>query len=205
MSQGDYWRNSIPPEVREPSSFAVQVIKKYQFPSSAHILELGCGYGADTRFFLHQGCRVTAVDVNSFCLTTDLAEHSNLEFVKCDIAEYHYPENHFDMIYAHLSLHYFSAVKTKEVFKGIYRALKPSAYFCFKCKSTKDSACGKGKEVEKNMYDYNGHIRHFFDSDFCNELLSDFKILSLLETSNSYAGRDCSFIEVVAQKTTDLV
>lgn len=39
-----------------------QIIFLSKLPAPSHILDFGCGSGRDTKYFLEQGCRVTATD-----------------------------------------------------------------------------------------------------------------------------------------------
>jgi len=56
---------SLPVESGEPSDFARYVVDSLSLPlRDQHILELGCGAGNDSRYFLQQGAFLTSVDVS---------------------------------------------------------------------------------------------------------------------------------------------
>ena len=80
-------------------------------------------------------------------------------------------DNTFDVVYARLSLHYFRDSVTKEIFKEIHRILKPDGRLSFLCKSTGDSFYGKGEEIEKDLFEYEGYMRHFFTENYAKECL----------------------------------
>ena len=62
-------------------------------------------------------------------------------------------DNTFDIIHAHLSLHYASEADTKEYFKEIRRVLKDKGLLIFKVTSTDDKRDSSNWEViEKDYY-----------------------------------------------------
>lgn len=71
MPTQDYWNkrhNKYLSEdwITKPTIFATQVVQ--YFPPKARILELGCGQGQDTTYFVDQGFVVTACDFSQFAL-----------------------------------------------------------------------------------------------------------------------------------------
>ena len=109
-------------------------------------------------------------------------------------------DSEFDGVYARLSLHYFTDDVTKSIFREICRVLKPNGYLCFICKSTNDPLYGKGTEIEKDMFENNGHIRHFFSEDYAKSLLvNDFTIEKLESGDEKFYGKDSAFVKVIAK------
>jgi ubiquinone/menaquinone biosynthesis C-methylase UbiE len=102
-------------------------------------------------------------------------------------------------VYARLSLHYFSDLTTKRIFSEIARVLKPNGYLCFLCKSTNDPLYGKGNEIEKDMYENKGHVRHFFSKEYATELMQQsFEIQTIEEGEETFYGSQSAFIKVIA-------
>lgn len=186
----------------DPTDFAREVIKL--FPTNAKILELGCGLGNDTIFFAQNGYFVLATDFSDEAIKQNQQRYSNpnLNFKIMDISKT-FPLNRkeFDVVYARLSLHYFSDLVTRKVFKEIYRILKPSGLLCFMCKSTNDPLYGKGKKIEEYMFIYKEHIRHFFNEDYIEDCLGNsFKIESMESGTENLYGDRSAFVKVVARK-----
>ena len=109
-------------------------------------------------------------------------------------------DNKFDVVYARLSLHYFTDKITKKIFNEMHRVLRPNGYLCFICKSTNDPLYGKGIEVEKDMFENNGHVRHFFSENYAKLLLVDrFKIQKIESGDEKFYGNDSAFVKIIAQ------
>ncbi len=185
------------------SNFA---IRSHKFIEKKHrkLLDLGCGNGRDSFYFAQKGLQVTAVDWSKNCLD-QLFELSKKKNVKIKVVHQSIPQlkikqNSIDVVYAHLSLHYFDNKTTKNIFNKIYRALRKNGLFFLKCKSTEDELYGKGRKLEDNMYVFKNHIRHFFDKDYTRTQLEKFQIIKMRKTSSTYHNYKSSFIEAIAKK-----
>lgn len=185
-----------------PSSFAVEVNKLLK-PNSK-ILDIGCGVANDSIYFAKNGHLVLASDISEVAINKNkkrFGESANLTFSIIDIAEpLNIKDNEFDMVYARLSLHYFTDKATKQIFKEIHRILKPKGLLCFICKSIADPEYGIGKKIENNMYEENGHTRHFFSEDYVRECLKDsFTIKKLENGKEKFYKENSAFVKVVAE------
>lgn len=129
--------------------------------------------------------------------------HENLHFTVQDISQsLTFDDASFDVIYARLSLHYFTDVVTKSVFNEIARILKPGGTLHFMCKSTDDGLRGQGDEIEADMYELNGHVRHFFSPPYARELLNAAALqeVSIVTGSDKLYDRLSVFVKVEARK-----
>ncbi len=184
------------------SSFAKRVLRI--IPNNSKILELGCGVGMDAAAFASAGHSVLATDFSDVAIANNKLNYSsvtNLNFETLDIQNLtHFFEGEFDMVYARLSLHYFSNLATRQIFSEIHRIIRPDGYFCFVCKSTRDPLYGKGMKLEENMYQDTDHVRHFFDKKYTESLLKNiFTIEKFLEGEEEFYGKKSTFISVVAR------
>lgn len=181
------------------SRFAKRVYSFLKNKKLSTMLDLGCGGGRDSVYFSQHGLAVTALDAIATGQQQAKLKAHNIKFIKGDIRNIRLKPNSFDIIYAHLSLHYFNDNTTDRIFKKLYSVLKPGGYLFVKCKSIADPFYGKGRKIEDNYYDF-GHIRHFFSKQYMAEKLKDFKVIKISKT-NSYKhpGRS-SFIEAFARK-----
>jgi len=101
-------------------------------PEGGHILDLGCGSGRDSRYFIDQGYSVTAVDASQEI--AKLASESigkKVEILSFQELDY---SNIFDGIWACASLLHCPKSEMDTVVSKITRALKPSGivYMSFK-------------------------------------------------------------------------
>ncbi len=126
----------------------------------------------------------------------------NLQFTVLDMAgPFPYDDQAFDAVYAYLSLHYYSAEKTREIFQEIARVLKPRGKLYFTCKSVHDHKFGEGEQIAPDIFIRNEHIRHFFSMPYTRQLVEqNFEVVSLEETSARYIEDKSSFIECWAVK-----
>ncbi len=200
MKDAIYWKNKWANRPSESANrFAVRAYKLIRAKKIKTLLDLGCGAGRDARYFSRKGLTVTAIDRSTTGMAQLKTRNPRINCILGDVRMVKLKKNSFDVIYAHLSLHYFDDRTTRRVFQKIHRALKPKGLFFVKCKSVDDPLCGKGTKVGADMY-YLGHIRHFFSKGYMQEMLSSFKILSLRKTSSIYHHYKSAFIEAAATK-----
>jgi len=107
----------------------------------------------------------------------------------------------FDAVYAHLTLHYFRHNVTVEIFRDIARVLAPGGPLAFACKSDQDRLYGQGTTIEADMFELNGHVRHFFSEAYARACLAEaFEIEHLAIRPLDQHGATSSVIEVIARK-----
>jgi len=205
MSEEEYWKTKWDKrEIEEANDFARRSFSQIKDKNFTTLLDLGCGDGRDSLFFASEGLNVTSVDFSESGIKklNELSKEKGLKInaIQTDIRKIKFPDNSFDVIYAHLSLHYFDDEITTQIFEKLFRILKKDGLIFIKCKSVEDALYGKGEKVGKDMYK-KGHIRHFFSEEYMNENLRNFKILSVRKTSSVYHQYESNFIEAVGTKT----
>jgi ubiquinone/menaquinone biosynthesis C-methylase UbiE len=210
MDQKKLWQSKWSDKTLQlpPNNFASGA---YKMIESKHktLLDLGCGTGRDSLYFAHKGLKVTAADWSQSGLDQlkklvekrKIANLDNLDVIQQDISKLTFKPNSFDVIYAHLSLHYFDDKTTKEIFNKLYSILKRDGLLFVKCKSTDDMLYGQGHKLEENMYERQNHVRHFFDKDYMTALLAKFQISKVRRSSSVYHSYKSSFIEAIAKKS----
>ena len=184
-----------------PTKFAEEVLKI--IPPSSKILELGCGVGNDSIDFATACHQVVATDFSEVAIKKNaerFEDVDNLSFKTLDMSQpFGLGNNQFDVIYARLSLHYFTDKITRNIFSEIHKALKSDGYLCFLCKSINDPLYGKGVELEKDMFELDGHVRHFFSQDYAASLLEkNFKIEKMESGNDKFYGSNSAYIKAIA-------
>lgn len=103
-----------------------------KLPTGAKILDLGCGSGRDTKYFLERGYEVDAID-GSAKLCALASEYTGIS-VKCQLFQELAEAEKYDGIWACSSLLHLSLGKLDEVLYRIEKALKPQGilYMSFK-------------------------------------------------------------------------
>ncbi len=189
-----------------PSSFAVAIEKRLSRES--HILELGCGNGRDSLFFIEQGHRVVAIDgsdvavemLNSIAKGNDNSLFVCDDFIKCH-AIY---QMIYDCIYSRFTLHAITEEQEMELLNNVKKALSDEGIFCVEARSVHDDIYGKGIEVGRNSFIFENHYRRFVDAEEFRGKLErkGFEIL-LLEEGRGFSKTEFSdpvLIRCVARK-----
>ena len=148
--------------VNKPSIFSKQVIQF--FPSSGRILELGAGHGQDGIYFSSQGFDVIGTDLETTSLEKNAQQSgAQIAIQTLDLNKlFPFSDASFDIVYAHLALHYFDTKTTNQIFEEIYRVLKPKGIIAFLVNSTNDPEHGTGTKLEDGLFTIEGSPKRFF-------------------------------------------
>lgn len=188
---------------QEPNAFAKKLVEMYARSDKKDLLDLGCGDGRDTRYFIKNGFNVSCIDIASKSIEKIKQEFGNKVNATCqDIQNLQFSNESFDIIYSHLTLHYFNDEDTTKAFDKIYNLLRKGGIFFVKCKSDKDRLCNdsQGEKIAENIY-FKGHVRHFFSLDYLKSKLNKFDIIEIEEEEHAkYNGWDSSFVYAVVKK-----
>lgn len=88
------------------------------------IIEVGCGTGKATGFFLKTGCSVTAVELGknlSLYTKRKYKNYSNLKVIQSSFEDYECNDNKFDMLYSATAFHW---IPPEIGYKKSYRIIK---------------------------------------------------------------------------------
>lgn len=175
--------------IDKPSIFAGQAIE--YFPKNGRVLELGAGQAQDGCYFAEQGFTVVSTDNEDSALELAkekiTAKSANVEVKKVDLRE-ELPFNteSFDVVYAHLSLHYFDKETTVRLFGEIQRVLKKGGVFAFFVNSVNDPEYGTGKELEPDYFQIDKTAKRYFSEKTAREFGQWFDINLLDELGETY-------------------
>lgn len=200
---GKHAGNSVSRTDHPTSPLAIAVIDRLTRP--ARVLELGCGWGVDAAAFAHAGHSVLATDFADTAIAANQAHWADVPGLVFEVlpisAPFPFAAASFDVVYAHLSLHYFPDRETRAVFNDLQRILTPGGTLAFLCKSTTDPLYGRGDLIETDMFSLNGHIRHFFSEDYARSCLEErFTIEDLSTGDTTFYGGKSAFIRVIAKR-----
>ena len=181
---------------KKPSIFAQEVVQ--YFPAGASILELGCGQGQDGLWFadMDKGLTVRATDFEDSALRS-ADERKNergieaIDFETLDLRQlFPYEDEMFDVVYAHLALHYFDKATTEQVFSEIYRVLRPDGIVAFLVNSVNDPEYNTGEEIEKDYFVTIGTRKRYFSAQTVREFARKFEVVMCDEQGETYKDRD---------------
>lgn len=172
---------------RKTSLFSSEV--RGYFPTQGKLLELGAGFGQDSRFFAGCGYDVFSTDVADSALRSSAAVTpqtllSKITFVNLDLcAGFPFPDACFDVVYAHLSLHYFSGATTITIIAEVKRVLKAGGVFAFLVNSTGDPRYGTGTKIENDFFQVEEDIgtvsKRYFSIETTKQLTAGFQTILL--------------------------
>lgn len=175
--------------INQPSIFAQQAVE--YFPSSGKVLELGCGQAQDGRFFSERGYDVVSTDVEESALKLaqekTSAKNVHISFQNVDLREELPFENDaFDVVYAHLSIHYFDSETTTRLINEIERVLKPGGIFAFLVNSVNDPEYKEGKEIEPDYFQVKDAKKRYFSVDTARNFVAWFDVNLLDSLGETY-------------------
>ena len=163
-----YWNQyylNCPQSILNASDFAKSVIVKME--PGQHLLDLGCGNGRDSLFFLQKGLFVTGVDASN--TSVDRLNQQTYDdfralficddFTKCRALF----QKQYDFIYSRFTLHAITDKQETDLFENLHDALKVNGRFFIEARSIADDLYGLGEKVEEHSYIYDNHFRRFID------------------------------------------
>lgn len=96
------------------------------------VLDLGCGYGWHCRYAAQQGAEyVLGIDQSELMIREARKRNAarGVAYRVCDLREFDYPANSYDLTVSNLVLHYIADLE--EVYRKVYQTLKPGGIFLF--------------------------------------------------------------------------
>lgn len=209
MNTGETW-DRVFSRLDEGSDSEDAWLERWREIPEAHrgspVLDLGCGAGHETQALTRWGYRVVAADFSKGALELTRRRAPRAETRNLDLTRrLPFPDAHFGVVVASLSLHYFPWRRTEQILEEIRRCLLPGGHLLARLNSTRDAqyATADKEEIGPHFYLVRGHPKRLFDRDDVDALFSPGWRLEHADeqTTNRY-GNDKTLWEVVA-KTTD--
>ncbi len=177
----DYWNNyySGKNQCAEPSPFALYI--STYLKSGERIMDLGCGNGRDSLFFMEKGLYVIGVDAADRAIARLREENRDkrCEFICDDFASSKILyQREVEHCYSRFTLHAINERQEDLLLENVYAALKENGRFYIEARSVNDDLYGLGKRVAEHTWVYNEHFRRFIDINRIREKLENvgFKI-----------------------------
>jgi SAM-dependent methyltransferase len=164
-------------------------INKYEgliFKKAGALLDLGCGIGQYSKYFADNGFTVTAADISERALSKLSEASDNIKTVKLDMTEpLPFSDNEFDIVFANLSIHFFSKFETEALMLEIKRILKNGGLFIGSCNSSAayKYIADSSTVIEEGFYlEDGGRSVRLFDRKQFEYFFADFENIVLTET-----------------------
>lgn len=193
--------------VKKPSIFAETAVTF--LPKKGVLLELGAGIGQDSIYFASLGYQVVSSDIEIDSLSSRILQQSEeiidrVTIEKIDLNNrLPFDDDSFDIVYAHLSLHYFDKRATQQIFSEIARVLRPGGIIAFLSNSTSDPEYGTGVFLEDDYYLIGKAKKRYMCIESVSEFTKQFQPLLLDDQGETYKDRAKgvkSLIRYIGQK-----
>ena len=142
------------------------------------VLELGSGHGRDTTFFASNAIEVHALDYSlvAIDILNKIAKERGLpiksQFIDVGSSPVPFPDCYFDAAYSHMLFNMrFSEDQLHFIFSEIRRVLKLKGLNFISVRNHNDKSYGKGRKIDKGIYDINGFQIRFFMEKEIRELI----------------------------------
>jgi ubiquinone/menaquinone biosynthesis C-methylase UbiE len=113
----------------------IDIDKLIQLKPSGNVLDISVGDGVNSEYFVENGYRVYGTDISDVAINTIAEKYPEHNWIVHDTEnKFPYQDNMFDIIFAKLSLHYFSKEKLYDIMNDINRILKTDGIFYFMIK-----------------------------------------------------------------------
>ena len=193
----EYWKEHINKALEE--DLWINDYKDYL--NGGTCLDLGCGIGQFSKWFIENGYEVISSDISKIAL--EKVKEFNSIVVNVDMREkLPFDDNKFDVVFANLSIHYFSDSDTKELMNEIKRILKKDGLFIGSVNGIQ--GLEKIKETAKELdyhyyYNKDKYIR-LFDVEDVKNYLSVFNILKVDERETIRFDHKKNYIVFIVKK-----
>jgi SAM-dependent methyltransferase len=171
--EGKIWGES-------PSRTAYYALELFRKDGAKKVLVPGSGYGRNTKLFSESGFEVTGVEISP--VACDMARKFDplSRLFNASVLEMPFKAEFFDAIFCFNVLHLFRETERKLFVQVCSDRLRDKGMMFFTVFSEKESAFGKGQEVEANTFESKpGRPAHYFTEA---DLKKHFDNFSIIET-----------------------
>ncbi len=204
MSANDYFKNDeyqanhINKDLEE--DLWIEEYKTY-FNSTGKCLDLGCGIGQYSKQLIKYGYDVISADISDIALNK--VKDFNENVVKLDMRDkFPFLNNEFDLVFANLSIHYFSDEDTRKLMLEIKRILKEDGLFIGSVNGIEGLKVigNETKEIEYHFYEYKDKLIRLFDISDIKKYLADFNIIKIDERETIRFKHKKNYIVFIGKK-----
>lgn len=190
----EYWANHINKDLEE--DLWIDEYNTY-FNSKGKCLDIGCGIGQFSKQLIKYGYDV----ISDIALNKVKGFNENI--VKLDMRDkLPFQDNEFDLVFANLSIHYFSDEDTKKLMLEIKRILKEDGLFIGSVNGIEVLKVigNEIKEIEYHFYEYKDKLIRLFDINDIKKYLADFNIIKIDERETIRFKHKKNYIVFIAKK-----
>lgn len=198
FKEDEYWKEHINKNLED--DIWIEEYKEF-FAGNGKCLDLGCGIGQYSKVLMKYGYDVMSADISSIALNKVKEFNNNIAMIDMR-EELPFKNDEFDLVFANLSIHYFSDSETKKLMAEIKRILKKDGLFIGSVNgiqgliSIKETA----KELEHHFYlNKNKYIR-LFDIEDLKKYLKIFNAIKIDERETIRFNHKKNYIVFIVKK-----
>ena len=184
-----HWNNFYKKfKLKKSSNFAKFVFRNGFINKKSKIIEVGCGNGRDTFFFMKRRIRIISLDKSDQAIKVNKANFKNV-FLKADVCnftnqklKYFKTKYEFNVIYARFFLHTLNYEDEKKIFFFCNNIINEKGLLLLEFRTIKDPLMKKGRKISKTER-VTDHYRRFIESkQVINSLKNNFKLIYKTES-----------------------
>ena len=194
----EYWKEHINKKLED--DFWIDDYKNL-FNKKGLCLDLGCGVGQFTKKIMEYGCEVVSADISNIALNKVKEFNSNI--INVDMRKtLPFEDDKFDIVFANLSIHYFSDIETKRLIEEIRRILKKDGLFIGSVNGIQgyEKIKETAKVLDYHYYLNKGKYIRLFDVQDVERYLSNFEILKVKELETIRFEHKKNYIIFICKK-----
>ncbi|MBR3878694.1 MAG: methyltransferase domain-containing protein [Clostridia bacterium] len=171
---------------------------------SGKLLDLGCGVGQYSKYFYDKGFSVTSADISERALAYLSSKYHGIDTVRADMTKpLPFADKSFDVVFANLSIHFFSEGDTRSLIAEIKRVLKDDGIFVGSCNSSRayKYIADCSTVLEEGFYRENeGRTVRLFDKAQFERFFADWQEIILVETETVRFNKSKNMWEFIYKK-----
>ena len=197
FKEDEYWKEHINKALEE--DLWINDYKDYL--NGGTCLDLGCGIGQFSKWFMENGYEVISSDISKIAL--EKVKEFNSNVANIDMREkLPFGDNKFDVVFANLSIHYFSDSDTKSLMNEIKRILKKDGLFIGSVNGIQglEKIKETAKELDHHYYYNKDKYIRLFDVEDVKKYLNIFDIIKIDERETVRFDHKKNYIVFIAKK-----
>jgi 2-polyprenyl-3-methyl-5-hydroxy-6-metoxy-1,4-benzoquinol methylase len=189
-SQLDWWKRPAPEVLAWIDTLPVH--------PETQVLDLGCGLGRHAIAFAQAGFSVTATDYaeSGISYLNNWAAELGLSITTkcCHLHDDGFPSGSFDIVLSYNVLYHGFREQFARAIEHVHHLLKPEGLFYFTCPSRRDGKYDRGNKLAPHTFQCDetnsqDHIHYFSNEQDLVELLSRFKVLSMVRDEGYWLNK----------------
>ena len=171
-----------------------------KLPVGSHVLDVGCGSGVKSKYFIDHGFKVTGIDISDKLLEIARREAPEGEFKVLSMTELDSMPETFDGVFAQASLLHIPKKDSGEMVKKMARRLVSGGLLYI---AVKEAFGGTSEEEVLKENDYGYEYERFFSYFTMEELekyLADAGLKDVSKLPNSNPSGKTVWLQIIGQK-----